>query len=509
MRSEVMAGQGRMLCAGLALMIVSPALGDGAWLPKSGPIQTSPDGAFVWCVNPDHDSVTRLATIDNSIMEFALPTATVPNKPRALSVRPGGAEVWVAGHDSDAIYVLDAATGMGIATIPLPHGSGPIAVAFSPSGDQALVAMFRSSTVALIDPATRTVTKSFANMAAKPLSIAYKDETSAYVVHQFNDGEHAYLSVIDTTLLTLSSTHRIRTVDPKFTFQIPNDGTPIPEGGWVLPTSQIAVMGQTGEIWIPVQLQNVRAQALTPDTVIQAAVLKINTATNNVDLNNRVVFTAVFAHSQTTPFSILGDGWNAGVAGPSDIALSADGAFALISMAGSNDVLVVAGSTGIARPMGAPALPEIPVGDNPIGLTWSPVSDKVYVLNYLSRDISVINPATWTETARVPAVISQEPLAADVLLGAKVFNSSADIHLSSNGKVSCASCHPGGETPPRGKHGRRSRLRRACTETRSPARRAPRRGRAARPRRTIRPSRGARRRSAGPSRLRRRPGRRP
>jgi len=446
MQLQVTARPARMLGACLAGFAVSLAFGDGAWLPKSGPIQTSPDGAFVWCVNPDHDSVTRLATIDNSIMEFALPAGTVPNKPRALSVRPGGAEVWVAGHDSDTLYVLDAATGMNIATIPLPHGSGPIAIAFSPSGDQALVAMFRSSTVSVIDPSTRTVVKSFANMPAKPLSITYKGATTAYVAHQFNDGEHGYLSLIDTASLSLDSIHRIRSIDPKFNFQIPTEDPQIPEGGWVFPTSHIAVVGQTGELWLPMQLQNIRAQILTSDTVIQAAVVKINTATNIIDLNNRVVFTALFAHNQTAPFTILGDGWNAGVAGPSDIALSGDGSIALLSMSSSNDVLVMATSTGISRPMGAPPLPEVPVGDNPIGLTWSPVSDRVYVLNYLSRDISVINPATWTETARVPAVISQEPLAADVLLGAKVFNSSADIRLSSNSKVSCASCHPGGET---------------------------------------------------------------
>jgi hypothetical protein len=86
------------------------------------------------------------------------------------------------------------------------------------------------------------------------------------------------------------------------------------------------------------------------------------------------------------------------------------------------------------------------VGDNPIGLAWPPGSTEVFVLNYLSRDISIIDSVTWTETSRVAAIVSQEPLAPDVLLGAKVFNSSADFRISSNNKVSCASCHPGGET---------------------------------------------------------------
>ncbi len=444
MRLQPFVDRLRHFACALPLILGSVAFADGAWLPKSGPIQSSPDGEFIWCVNPDHDTITRLATVDNSIMEFALPAGVVPNKPRALAVRPGGAEIWVAAYDTDRIFIVDAATGMESATITLRHGGGPLAIAFSPSGEQALVAMYRGNTVAVIDAVSRQVVKTFANMADKPLSIAFSDASRAMVAHQFNDGDHGYVSVIDTSTLTLSTVQRIRSIDPKFNFQIPNDDPLVPEGGWVFPTSQIAVLPQTGELWMPMQLQNFRATQLTSDTVVQAALLKLSTTSHEIDLNNRVVFTAIVAHNQSN--QILGEGWNAGVAGPSDLAFNSDGTTALISMSHSNDLLVVPSSTGIARPMGNPPLVEIPVGKNPIGVAWSPVTDKVYVLNYLSRDISVIDPATWTETARVAAIVSQEPLSPESLLGAQIFNSSADSRISSNGKVSCASCHPGGET---------------------------------------------------------------
>ncbi len=444
MRERGFVGDLRVLLMVLPLAFVQPSLADGLLSPKSGPIQSTPDGAFVWCVNPDHDSISRLATLDNSVMEFALPAAEVPNKPKALAIRPGTNEVWVAGYDSDRIIIVDGATGMESAIIPLRHGSGPIAIAFSPGGEKALVALFRANAVAVLDPESRQILKTFGNMADKPLSIAYKSASMAYVAHQFNDGDHSYVTAINSDQLTIPAVQRIRSVDPKFEFQIPNEDPKIPEGGWLFPTSQIAVLPQTGDLWVPMQLQNFRANQLTSETIIQAALLKVNTTTNEADLNGRIVFTAIFAHSQVN--QLLGDGWNAGVAGPSDLAINSDGTFALISMAHSNDVLVVPTATGITRPPGAPPLTEIPVGDNPIGITWTPNSDKIYVLNYLSRDISVIDPATWTETARVPSVISQEPLAPDILLGARIFNSSADSRISGNAKVSCASCHPGGET---------------------------------------------------------------
>jgi YVTN family beta-propeller protein len=420
------------------------ARGDGAILHKSGPIHATADGAFVWFVNPDHNSISRLATADNSILEFALPATGGPHNPRALAIRPGGSEIWVAAQDSDRVFVIDAATGMETATISLPYGSGPVAIAFPPSGDSALIAMYRSDTVSIVDATTRTVLKSFENMAAKPLSITFTGATTASVAHQFNDGDHGYVSVIDTDTLTLGTVHRIRSIDPKFGFQIPSEDPRVPEGGWIFPTSQIAVRPTTSELWIPMQLHNFRANPFSSDTVIQAAVLKHDLASLEFDLNNRVVFSAVIAHSQTS--QLLGDGWNAGVAGPSDIAFNSDGSVALISMAHSNDVLVVPSSTGIAKPFNAPPLQELPVGDNPIGLAWSPVADRVYVLNYLSRDVSILDAQTWTEIARVAAVASQEPLDADILLGAKIFNSSNDFRISSNQKVSCASCHPGGET---------------------------------------------------------------
>lgn len=434
----------RWFAAAVPLLIGTGAWADGLWLPKSGPIQPSADGAFVWLVNPDHDSVSRMATGDHSVMEFPLPTAAVRNRPVAIAVHPTTGEIWVASQNSDRIYILEAATGQTTATISLAHGSAPRAIAFSPSGSTALVALYREGAVVQIDPVTREVVTTFSNMASKPLSIAFADDTRAFVAHQFNDGDHGYVSVINPSGGTLSTVHRIRSVDPKFNFQIPSDPVQVPEGGWLFPTSQLAIRPQTSEVWVPLQLQNFRATPLTSDTVIQAALLKIGANATEVDLNNRVVFTAVFAHSQTN--QLLGDGWNAGVAGPSDIAFSSDGLFALISMAHSNDLLVVPSTTGIARPNGAPPLPEIPVGDNPIGVAWPAGSDEVFVLNYLSRDVSVISSLTWTETARVPAVVSQEPLDADVLLGAKIFHSSADNRISSNHKVSCASCHPGGET---------------------------------------------------------------
>ena len=55
-----------------------PALAAGARSFKSGPIQITGDGAFVWVVNPDHDSVSRIATATDAVSEFPLPPSGSP-----------------------------------------------------------------------------------------------------------------------------------------------------------------------------------------------------------------------------------------------------------------------------------------------------------------------------------------------------------------------------------------------------------------------------------------------
>src|SRR5258706_2465006 len=85
------------------------ALAAGARSFKSGPIQITADGSTVWVVNPDHDSVSRLDTATDVVLEIGLPQAAGPpirHNPLGVSVMENGTEMWVTCHDSDRIYVL-------------------------------------------------------------------------------------------------------------------------------------------------------------------------------------------------------------------------------------------------------------------------------------------------------------------------------------------------------------------------------------------------------------------
>jgi YVTN family beta-propeller protein len=104
---------------------------------------------------------------------------------------------------------------------------------------------------------------------------------------------------------------------------------------------------------------------------------------------------------------------------------------------------------------------RIPVGQNPRGIVINARDDRAYVMNEVSRDVSVINLTTnqVTATVRSSDLPVQGSPEATILLGKAVFNSSTGINLpqlgplgtvatrlSSEGWSSCFACHPFGLT---------------------------------------------------------------
>ncbi len=422
------------------------ALASGANLHKSGPIQITADGAFVWAVNPDHDLISRLRTADNDVVTFALPAGS---RPRGLALTPDGAAVWVAAELSDRVYVLSTSDGSVLATLEFSHGAAPASVTISPNGTQALVTLFRKGSVAFCDVASRSVVATIDGLVPRPFGACYTSvPNQAWIVHRFNDGEHGYVTALDTATRKVTTVLKMASPSPKFLVEVAGDPPgvdQIPEAGYIFPTAHIAQRPGADTLWLAVQYQNFGSTQFTPDSTVQSAVHRISLITRLFSPDDRIVLTAVHAHRNNGQY--LGDGWDAGVSSPADVAFDAAGTTAYTVHRYSNDLIAVAATATPERPAATPQFTEVPVGEFPVGIVISPVANVAYVLNELSRDISIVDLGTLTETARIPATPgSPEPLPPAVLLGNKLFNSSADPRISANNKVACASCHPGGET---------------------------------------------------------------
>jgi len=447
MRSDPYRAAPRLIFHALAVVSSSAtAFGGGAVLHKSGPIQASANGAYVWAVNPDHDSISRIATSDLSVTEFSLPPGG-PHRPSGLALSGDGAEVWVAAPTSDHVFVLDAASGAVTHAIPIRAGAAPSGVAVSPSGASVVVTLHHAGEAAVFDRAGKSLVGVIPRLAPRPFGIAFTSNANeAWITHTIADGEDSHLTAIDVQTLRVTVAAVLKSVNPKHVADVAGDPDPIPEGGYLLTRGHPAQPPGSSRLWFLTQYHNFHNDVFTPDGTIQSAIHKVNLTTGlHLGTAERVVLTAVYVHGGNN--TLLGDGWNARVAGPVDVAFDAAGTFAYVAHEYSDDVLVLRTTAGNVRPSGAAPLVEIPVGSAPIGIAASPTDDRLYVLNSLSRDVSVIDASTNAEIARVPVTpTSPEPLAPEILRGAQLFHTTSDARLSGNGKVACASCHPGGGT---------------------------------------------------------------
>ena len=100
------------------------------------------------------------------------------------------------------------------------------------------------------------------------------------------------------------------------------------------------------------------------------------------------------------------------------------------------------------------ALFSIPsAGNAPLGLCLSPSGDRLFVHNYLSRDIAVFSISATcqgqcfaAQPLAVTQVVASETLAPDVLHGKKLFHTADDPRLNLNTYMACASCHFDGDS---------------------------------------------------------------
>ena len=416
----------------------------GARSFKSGPIQVTADGGTIWTANTDNDSVSRLRAADRTVAEFQIPA---PAEPTTLSVTGDGREVWVACRASDCVHVLSGGSGAVLATIDLPWGSAPFGIALDPAGARALVTLEGRGAVAEIDVATRSLRRVLEPVWRTPRGIAWTaNGREAWLTHLLVEGgEHAKLTRLDASgpAVVVAGSVTAFAADPRQSSRLQAPFA-VAEGGYLTFRGHLAPHPDGTEMWLPTQYNNISEDRYTPDSTVQATVRRLRLSDFSLQntTDGKVILSALHVHEPTGNGAFLGPGWNASASGAVDLAFSADGTTALVVCENSNDLVVLPTDARNVRPAGATPLEEIRVGDQPVGVAVSPVDGGVYVLNRLSRDVSVIDAGKRAEVARIGVTpATGEPFEAAFLRGAKLFHGATDPRASGNGKVACASCH--------------------------------------------------------------------
>ena len=156
--------------------------------PGAGPrhLALSPDGRFAYVVNENDSTVTTFAfDAEHGRMEKRGTLSTLPdgftgqNTTAEIAVHPSGHFVYASnrGHDSIAVFAVDAGTGalrrVGVAPV---GGREPRHFVIAPSGRWLLAAHQKSDTIAVfrLDAATGGLTAAGAPVKApRPVDIYF------------------------------------------------------------------------------------------------------------------------------------------------------------------------------------------------------------------------------------------------------------------------------------------------------------------------------------------------
>jgi len=390
--------------------------GRASW---SSPIAVSPFDQSVWSVNPDAGSITAI----NSRLGVRIAEIPVGQEPWSLAVAPDGKLVYVADRATGNLVVVDAIRNSVTLTVAVGYELGGLAL--SPSGQYAYVTATATDEVVVVDTRTQQIVNRIP-VDYQPYAIAVSDDGDgqdederAYVTHLFarpsaggveatDDGREGRVTILDLATVTVLT----QTVLPPNATGFPN-----------LLTS-ITVAGDSA--WVP----HTRAAPDLPNSLTT----RIFAATSVLSLSRQQEVTP--AYLPLNDQEIFGSPVNHPIA-----AIPApDGKRLYIVLAGSDLIEVV----DISTPHQPKLTKFVAVGINPRGMALRADGAFGYVMNYLSRSVSVIDLTTLAVTAEITT--TAETLTSDVLRGKILFHNAVNPKLSQGSWISCASCHPDGGT---------------------------------------------------------------
>ena len=390
---------------------------------RSTPISYDTNRDAIWVVNPDNDTVTRLDAT-NATLQLEVP---VSEDPRTLALDANG-DAWVACHDADRLNILDGNNGDLLESLYTGYGSAPFGIAMSPDRQTAYVSMYGIGELLSYDVASRTESGRLA-LGPTPRAIAVSGDGTRVLVTRFvSPKDDAEIWDIDAAGLTLTGTLRV----PKFG-QEENRDTTASGRGVMNYLAGLTISPDGRYAWVSGTKANTErgpffAEDLDQDNSVRNVACRIDLTTDlfvdAVDIDNSDSATSL-------TFSPLGD-------------------YLFVTLQGNNEMLVLDmflydNAVGLGS-----LVSRIGVGLSPQGMCIDPNGTYGYTKNFMERTVSALGLTAFLETGDITVPISSEStvaseaLAPDVFLGKQIFYNAGDPRMSSEGYLSCATCHVDG-----------------------------------------------------------------
>ena len=434
--------------------------------PHASPIAIS--GSHVFVVNTPADTVDVIRADSRKIRA----RVNVGIDPVGIAVRPDGKEVWVSNHVSDSVSVIDSDPDSPthlqvIATVQqldpetrATRFDEPVGIAFA-GNEKAYVALSSENTIAVIDVATREVSKRLAITAQDPRAITVRGDR-LYVI-PFESNNQTQLSggvgKIDGDLVTFDAFEHSVRVNNVLSLGHVVDIVKHPKA----PDRDLFVFDtRTDEIVEVVDTLGTLLYGLTVDSKGRVFVAQTD-ARNEVngrcgtkkhglkELENRafsnritrVDFTGESAQKPTfidlEPLPPKHPARDQALATPFAIRISGDDSTLFVTAAGSDRLFTVDAASG-------EVLGRADVGAAPRGIALESASGKAsnaWVLNALENSVSLVDVSDSASPKLVDTIPLEDPTHPAVKRGRTAFNTAS---ASTTGTFSCASCHPDGHT---------------------------------------------------------------
>jgi len=463
---------------------------------RSSPIAITHSDGYVWSVNPDNDSVSVFNVTDDQNTKVA--EINVGKEPWCVAITPDDEKAYVTNMASGTVSVISTIRKEVIHTIKV--GTEPFGCALTPNGRKLYVANQSSDTVSVIDTRRNRVIETIGQVGVKPHGIAISADGARVMVTQFlalkpdddprpitqsegaDDGREGRVTVINAYndhVLGVVRLAPLADVGPAFR----SDGNTLQReplttvfnnvsGAFPNLLESITIKGNLA--YVPGTCSspngpfrfNVNVQSCLSTVDIEQNLEAFETLNMNVGVNFEPVGKKLF---NTNPFSV---------------AFKRSSGEGFIALAATNRLLRVTlnddGSPTINPPLNAGdpgniiriALKdpgEIGLvddddrvgGQNPRGVVLNSTDTRAYVMDFLSRDIAVVDvsgddPTLYRTLARIQSADLPAPGtdAATVQRGKYLFNTAIGPvgsqptsvrpagRMSDTGWGTCYSCHP-------------------------------------------------------------------
>lgn len=368
----------------------------------------------IYTANEDNDSVS----VVDAVAMTKLGELPVSRGPVALALLPSG-KLWVLQRDASSLSVVDTASLHVEREVALPRAAQPMGLAVSPRGDAAYVSLMATGKLLKLDLEGATLGE--LEVGPTPRGVSVSHDGAKVFVTRFISAESGG-EVLEVDAATLQVSRRFVLAPDTTTEDTDQQGRGLPNYLFSVALSPDGLFA-----WVPAKKDNVfrgifrDQQPLTDDNTVRPLLSLLDLATGQEALARRIDLDDRNLPNQVV-FSPLGD-------------------YAFVSVAGSALVEVRDAYTGSF----VTALKE--AGFSPRGLVltaeqrlFSHASLSRSLVAYDVADIIASHDFITKRVAEVPTVAT-EKLAPEVLRGKQLFYNSADVRMSDQGYLSCASCH--------------------------------------------------------------------